>query len=393
MPNREIFQTYFKHKFKKTLKPDSLPASSTLSRAPIRARQARASRGAEIIRQRIKTGVYKPGEQLPSLRVLSAELNLSFPAMQRAVRLLEKEAILESRHGVGIRILESADCGGSPLFFGFVQPYFSRFSLSLYGYLEQALDVRSNLCIMKSARNSAARERWEIERLIVSGINGLLIWPVAGDTNGEFLQEVAGHLPVVFVDRTLDEVKAPAVVLDCEGVTRRIIRQSQEAGRTRVLAVCDPSDISTFHQLKRGMREEAAARGMSDTLTILDYPVVPLIESYYANDYALADACYADLAPLLQSGDYDVLFCPQSEFFDQVFADCGRTEVLSQVHCITLETPDGPPHSRRYHEMKIEKWTLDTAKMLVTALDLLQDATITRESRKRRIYIPITRQE
>ena len=354
-----------------------------------RARQARSSKGAEIIKQRIKQGFYKPGEQLPSLRTLSSELNLSLPSVQRAVQQLEREAIVESRHGIGIRILESAHCGSTPFLFGFVQPYFSRFSLALQHYLEQALDSRSNLCIVKSTHNSPQRERQEIERLIASDVNGLLIWPIDGDTNGEFLRAVTQRLPVVFVDRTLDDVPALSVVLDYAEGARHIARGLEKAGHHRILMICDPADISSFNQLKAGMRAEVEVLGAPNQLEILDYPVVRLIETAYNGDYQLTDACYEMLAPWLVSGRYDTLFCPQSELFDQVFADSDRTAILRDIHCVTLRIPDGPPHSRRYGQMEIEEWEIDIAKMLVTALDTLQDVVLARTSRNGTIRLPL----
>jgi DNA-binding LacI/PurR family transcriptional regulator len=354
-----------------------------------RARQPRASHGAEIIKQRIKQGIYKPGEQLPSLRTLSSELNLSFPAVQRAVRQLERELLLESRHGVGIRVLDSADCQTTPLFFGFVQPYFSRFSLALQHYLEEALDHRSNLCVTKSAHNDPARERREIERLIKSGVNGLLIWPVDSDTNGEFLQEISLQLPMVLVDRTVEGVRAPSVVIDYEDGARQIVRRLHQRKLNRILVACDPAQISSFLQFKLGLREEAAALGIESSMTVVDYPIISLIEAAYRDEYQPADECYEYFASLVRGGQYDAFFCPQSEFFDQVFADSGRTEILNGIHAVTCRTLDGPPHSRRYFEWGIEEWVLDTAGMLVQALDLLQDMTLSRRPRKRTVRVPI----
>jgi DNA-binding transcriptional regulator YhcF (GntR family) len=368
------------------------PISSTPG-IDTRARQRRSSKGAEIIKQRIKQGVYKAGEQLPSLRALSSELNLSLPSVQRAVQQLEREAIVESRHGVGIRILEDADCASTPFLFGFVQPYFSRFSLSLQHYLEQALDNRSNLGIVKSTHNSPARERQEIERLIKSDINGLLLWPVDGDTNGEFLREVTQRLPVVFVDRTLDDVPSLSVVLDYEDGARKIVRKLHQTQHHRILMICEPADISSFKQLKRGMRDEVEKLGSPMQIEIIDYPVVQLIESAYRSDYELADSCYEFMAPLLKSGKYDALFCPQSEFYDQVFAESGHPYILADIHCVTLRIPDGPPHSRSYQKIGIEEWVLDISGMLVRALDTLQDVVSMRSSPKGIIRMPLYQKE
>ena len=91
------------------------------------------------------------------------------------------------------------------------------------------------------------------------------------------------------------------------------------------------------------------------------------------------------------SGARSALFCPQSEFFDQVFADSGRAGALAGIHCVTLRTLDGPQHSRRYGELGIEEWALDTGGMLMRALDMLQDMTVSRRSWKRTVLVPIRR--
>jgi DNA-binding LacI/PurR family transcriptional regulator len=360
---------------------------------PSRGKQPMKARAIEIIKQRIKRGIYKPGERLPSIRALSSELDISARVIQRAVEQLEGESIIEKRHGVGMTILDSADCQSTSLWFGFVQPYFSRYSMALQSYLEDALDKQRNLCVMKSSRNDAAREREEIEHLIASGVDGLLIYPVNADTNGPFLQEVAQRLPVVIVDRTLPDVSVPTVVYDCLKGGRQIVRHLNKTGRPRILMICDPVEISSYVQLKRGMREEAELLGITDSLTIMDYPVIALIENAYKEDYTVADGCYHSLLPLFQSGEYDAVFCPQSDFFDQVFSDGERAKALSGMQGVTLRGPDGPPHSRHYRSLGIDEWIYDPAQMLVTALEILQDMTLRRTDWHRNIRLNFTLRE
>jgi DNA-binding LacI/PurR family transcriptional regulator len=346
---------------------------------------------AELLKQRIKSGVYKTGGQLPSLRELAQELNVSLPAAQRAVQRLEAEGILEAQHGVGIKIHKNANVRDTALLFAFVQPYFSRFSLALQGYMEEALDHRSNLCVMKSSHNDPKRERREIERLLANGVNGLLVWPVDDDANGPFLREIAGQYPLVLLDRTLPGTMTPAVVMDYAGAAHQVVRLMHRHARQRVLVVCDPVNISSFNQLKEGLREEAAAQNMTKALTFLDYPLIELIESTYNADYRRADACYKKMQKLLAEENYDAVFCPQSEFFDLVFADASRTDILAGKKLYTMRIPDGPPHSRRYFELDINEWIVDTSQMLVRGLDLLQDMTLQRRKWRRVTKIPIRR--
>lgn len=366
------------------------PSSSGLT---ARARQPRAAQIAELLKQRIKQGVYQPGEQLPSLREFRQELQVSFPTIQRAVQRLEGEGILEAQHGVGIKVCENADVRNTALLFGFVQPYFSRFSLALQGYLEDALDNHCNLCVVKSSHNNSERERREIERLLANGVNGLLIWPVDSDDNGAFLQKIAKDHPLVLIDRTLEGVQALSVILDYEQAARNIMRHLHRLKRRRILVIWDPVNISSYNQLKVGLREESVILGMTGALDFWEFPVIRLIESTYQTEYELADQCYAQLEELLRHHHYDAVFCPQSEFFDQVFADAGRVQILSGIHLLTMRTPDGPPHSRRYFEMNIDEWVIDTSRMLVTALNLLQDMTLQRRNWRRVVKIPIARDE
>src|SRR6478735_1622312 len=98
------------------------PASRELV-VPGRGKQPMKARAVEIIKQRIKNGIYPPGERLPSIRNLSTELAISARVIQRAVEQLEGESIIETRHGVGMTVLDSAACQNTALWFGFVQPY------------------------------------------------------------------------------------------------------------------------------------------------------------------------------------------------------------------------------------------------------------------------------
>jgi len=57
---------------------------------------------ADQLRRRVRRGVHKPGEMLPSLRALALEIGVNPNTIQRAYELLEREGVVESRRGVGI---------------------------------------------------------------------------------------------------------------------------------------------------------------------------------------------------------------------------------------------------------------------------------------------------
>ncbi len=352
-------------------------------------KQPLARQAASLIKQRIKRGIYTKSAPLPSIRQLSSELGMSHNAIQRAVRQLEGERVLQARHGVGLTVLTETDCHETALFFGFVQPYYSRFSLSLQRYMEDALDSRANLCVIKTSNNDPQRERREIERLIASGMNGLLLWPVEADTNAEFLQGVCDRLPTVFVDRAVPNVRAPAVVLDYFDGGQQVIRHLHSLGHQRILIVCDPIDISSFRDLKQGLRQQAESLGISHNVVFFDFPISWMLETRERGDYSLGDECYEQLAPLLKEGQFDALFCPQNNFFEQVFVESGRLEFLDGIQLATMHEANSGSKSRRYYETGIIEWVNDTTRMFSLALDLLQEMSLTRRERTRTIRVPI----
>lgn len=62
---------------------------------------------ADQLRRAIDSGVYKPGEMLPSLRVMAVDIKVNPNTVQRAYDALEREGIVETRRGVGIFVVSA----------------------------------------------------------------------------------------------------------------------------------------------------------------------------------------------------------------------------------------------------------------------------------------------
>src|SRR5436309_10455742 len=58
------------------------------------------------IRSAIEAGVFRPGEPIPSLRGLAAELKINPNTVQRAYDELEREGVVVPRRGVGLFVAE-----------------------------------------------------------------------------------------------------------------------------------------------------------------------------------------------------------------------------------------------------------------------------------------------
>lgn len=58
------------------------------------------------LRQRIVSGQFAPGEQVPSVRELSAELKINLLTVAKVYQLLEREGFVETRRGLGTFVLD-----------------------------------------------------------------------------------------------------------------------------------------------------------------------------------------------------------------------------------------------------------------------------------------------
>jgi GntR family transcriptional regulator len=59
------------------------------------------------IKHMIASGELKPGDQLPPVRELAADLQVNFNTIARAYRILDEAGILSTQHGRGTYILET----------------------------------------------------------------------------------------------------------------------------------------------------------------------------------------------------------------------------------------------------------------------------------------------
>ncbi len=60
------------------------------------------------IRVLISRGVLRPGDQLPTVRQLAADLRINFNTVARAYRLLEEDGLISVQHGRGTFVLAPA---------------------------------------------------------------------------------------------------------------------------------------------------------------------------------------------------------------------------------------------------------------------------------------------
>ncbi|MBN1265060.1 MAG: GntR family transcriptional regulator [Anaerolineales bacterium] len=60
------------------------------------------------IKHKIAAGTLQPGDQLPTVRQMAADLRVNFNTIARAYRMLDEEGLISTQHGRGTYILAPA---------------------------------------------------------------------------------------------------------------------------------------------------------------------------------------------------------------------------------------------------------------------------------------------
>ncbi|MFG0250660.1 MAG: GntR family transcriptional regulator [Phycisphaeraceae bacterium JB051] len=338
---------------------------------------------ARLIKQRIKHGEYPANTLLPSIRQLSKSLGLSHNAVQRAIQQLETERIVESQHGIGVKVLTAEDCAKTAHWIALVQPYHSLASVTLQRGLEQAMEDRSNFCVVKTSDNDPRREQQIINHLIDNGINGLLLWPVDNDDNSAYLNQVVKRVPTVLVDRLMPEVNAPAVVHDYDQAGREMVDYLASKQCKNIMVICDPVAIPTFDELKNAISDQCKKHGVIKGLAIAGEPVLQIINQCQDGDFTLAAQRAQVIGPMLTSGKYDAVICPQDQYLNYVLAQHDWLDMLGDMPIVSFRHLHTSRDLKQMHRANITNWMMDQLGLFHQAITLLDEGMIKGNMRHR----------
>ena len=164
----------------------------------------------------INSGSLKTGDRVPSEMELSRTYNVSRITSKRALELLAEQGYVIRRPGKGTFVSNtSRQKGGknqdSRRTIGFIIPDFSdSFGTKLIYGIEEGCKDSGYRLILRLTRDQVNEEEKAISSL--SDVSGILLLPIHGEFyNPEILKLILNKKPLVFVDRKLRGLAAPAV--------------------------------------------------------------------------------------------------------------------------------------------------------------------------------------
>jgi LacI family transcriptional regulator len=127
--------------------------------------------------------------------------------------------------------------------------------------IEGRLDEEGYTSLIVNTDNDAERERSDLEAMRARQVDGLI--SATARLDRELLAEVAGDMPLVLVNRSLEDGSVPAVTVDDRQGIRLAVEHVAGLGHTDIGHVGGPQNISTGHRRHLGFLEAMHAAGLA----------------------------------------------------------------------------------------------------------------------------------
>ena len=115
--------------------------------------------------------------------------------------------------------------------------------------------------LLANADESVQQQDTYLQGMVSHRIDGLLVAP-QGDGTGSLTKIVASGLPVVFVDRTIDDLDVPSVTSDSRPGLREALAHLQALGHRRIGFIAGPQATSTGRERLAVFLTEARDAGI-----------------------------------------------------------------------------------------------------------------------------------
>lgn len=147
------------------------------------------------------------------------------------------------------------------------------FSMSIIESIERCLDQCGYSIMVCGSRGELAREEEKLRFVRDKRVDGVIVIPVG--SSGSHIAEIVGDdIPVVLIDRVVDDVRFDAVVVDNTNAAYHAVEQLIIKGHRRIAMIAGPQHIYTARERLKGYRRVMSDYGLAideDLVLVGDY--------------------------------------------------------------------------------------------------------------------------
>ncbi len=227
------------------------------------------------LKKKIEDNIYTEGMKIPSDDELKQKFGVSMITVKKALSMLKEEGVLQRIPGVGTFVklrnpVTEEVCGRditcSIKKIGVVMEHVSSsFGLDLVYKIDQKAEEYGYKVITRFSYYNREKETEEIDFLVKSQIEGLIVMPCHGVYyNPKILKLILEGFPVVVIDKKLEGISVPSVRTDNLQAIKSLVKHLYENG-CRKLAFFSSEIIGTssLQERKNGFYEAAAEFGIT----------------------------------------------------------------------------------------------------------------------------------
>ena len=220
----------------------------------------------EKLTERLKRGVYAPGDYLPPERTLAEEFGVSRPTLRKALAPLLESKLLVNHPGVGTRIAKGGrdrkTGGGNWRIIGLLLPDIdNRFYIEITEAIEYTALQRGYQVLLCNSRHQPAIEEAHIRQFADQGVHGVIL---AHDPHMPFPPSVSllkeAHIPYVALFSSPSAIACDSVLVDDYAGVNQAMRYLSSLGH-RHIAFCRPIAGAQPHPREKAYLQFMAQSG------------------------------------------------------------------------------------------------------------------------------------
>jgi DNA-binding LacI/PurR family transcriptional regulator len=204
-----------------------------------------------------------PGDRLPPIRALAAQVGVHHHTIRAAYKQLEADGLVSIGHGVGATVrpftslqLARPTIGRLAGSIGILVAGFDPFYMPFLRGIEAVADRIRALTIICVTEDSPVKAKVQIDQLVARGVGGIIAASV-----GRLVQDqlqpsgTAQPVPVVYCDQP--DLGGQAIVFDADGAGFEAAAHLGDHGHDRLVLLTAPVDWPNMAALYRGYRRAA----------------------------------------------------------------------------------------------------------------------------------------
>ncbi|GMK36952.1 transcriptional regulator [Paenibacillus sp. CCS19] len=251
----------------------------------------------EDIVRKIKSGLLRPTDRIPSEQELMDEFKVSKITVKNALTLLADEGLIVRVQGKGTFVSANLNVYNNdappvrsvsslPLV-GYIIPTMrTRVIQKLVDYMEQFLQEAGLSMVLSITRESSTIESNAIRTLTDLGVQGLVVFPTEDEKYNESLLRLSlDKFPCVFIDRYLRNIETYTITSDNYGGAYKAVSYLLSKGHQRIALISPENANSAIEDRTLGFEKAYTDQGISIDKSLWCHIPLDILRGEQALDY------------------------------------------------------------------------------------------------------------